>query len=102
MFINLHRESVFVLLKTEAPSHAAAAVIEDFGLSSHGLEELLLGIEADDRFLVTMSVNHNVLMQAWWLIVLPHQEFSQREGLTVKALGILVMRAQVEQLVPKH
>src|ERR1051325_10182629 len=98
MFIDLHRKIVLVFLKAEAPGHTAAAVIEDFSLRAHGIEELLFGIEADDGFLVTMPVNHDVLMQAWWPIVLPRQEFCQSEGLTVQALGILVMRAQVEHL----
>ena len=49
--------------ETEAAGHAAAAVIEDFRLRAHGFEELLLGIEADDRLLVTMSVNHDVFVQ---------------------------------------
>ena len=61
MLIDLHREIVFVFLKTEAASHAAAAVVEDFGLGPHGFEELFLGVEADDRLLVAMSVNQRCL-----------------------------------------
>ena len=64
VFIDLHREIVFVRFETEASRHAAATVIEDFRLRAHGLEKLLFGIQADDRFLVTVSVNHDVFMQA--------------------------------------
>src|SRR4051794_37557936 len=99
MFIDLDREIVFLFLETEASGHAAAAVIQNFGLRTHGLKEPLLGINADDRFLVTMSVNDNVLSQAWWLVVLTRQEFGQSEGLAAQTPGMLVIRAQVEHLV---
>ena len=101
MFVDLHREIVFVFLKTEAAGHAAAAVIEDFRLGSHGLKELLFGVEADDRFLVTVSVNHDLLVQARWLVTVPCQKLRQREDLAVQTLGILVVRTQVEHLVPE-
>ena len=51
MLVNLHREIVFVLLKSEAAGHAAASVVKDFRFGSHRLEKLFLGIEGDNRLL---------------------------------------------------
>ncbi len=74
MVIDLHREIVFVFLKTEAAGHATAAVIEDVCLGAHGFKELLFGLEADDGFLVTVSVDHDVLRQARRPVVVFCQE----------------------------
>ena len=102
MLINLHREVVFVLLETEAAGHAAAPVVEDFRVGSHTLKQFFLGVETDDRFLVAMSVNNDVLMQNGRLVILPRKEFREGKNLRVQAPGVLVVRSQIEHLVPEY
>ena len=102
MLINLHREIVFVLLKSEAAGHAAASVVKDFRVGSHRLEKLFLGIEADDRLLMAMPVYQHVAMQCGRLVILLREKFRQSEDLAVQAFGVLVVRPQVEHLVPEY
>jgi hypothetical protein len=69
MLINLHREVVFVFLEAEAAGHPTAPVVKDFSLGSHGLEQLLLGVQTDDRLLVAVPVADHIAIKCGRLVI---------------------------------
>src|SRR5690349_13382179 len=90
-------------LEAERPGHAAAARIEQVVIEAYAVEDARLVVHLHHRLMMAMAMNDGAARQARQLEISGSlfKKFAEQEGLMAQAPGVLVVREEVDQLVPE-